>query len=96
MKKPHLSEDQEEWFYAFMHNRLSKLFPVVEWRDIDYGSQVRLKNGTVVNLYRTMKYNVGGHGYGQVDYLIPKMIEDFKWTLRVDKESEEFAKKVFA
>lgn len=95
MKKFRLDPDNEDFFYAFMRVKLEKKFHVIAWEPIDYGCQLRLKNGTIVNLYRTMNYSLGGHGTGMVIGLMKSLVEEFRWVLKTDAQNEQLAKRIF-
>jgi len=93
MSKPkfRLHGENADFFYDFMLVDIEKKFPVAETREIQYGKQLILENGSVVNLYHTAKFSTGGKENRELISLIPKLIRSFFDYLELERKSEAIA-----
>ncbi len=80
-----LSEDNKEFWFAFVEERLSKSFVIKEQRDISYGVQFIMKSGEIVNVYETTRFSLGGKRNFFVKDLMFKLMEEFRSTLSIDE-----------
>lgn len=83
-----LDPDSANWFYDFIHVKLEEKFEVIQRNEIDYGCQLKLKTGEVVNIYYTLKFQLGGGYDGNFFKLLCGLMNEFKWAMETDKENE--------